>query len=290
MKTYTVHIIFRLLYLFFLLMLTHNALIVSSASRFGTVSNLIVCGLLWCFFFTITYKVSIGPNNEITAVSMFRRFHIKKEDIQSVSPGLAYIKIRSAKGTIRVPDMLEGVGNTESLFGVPPKPALPPIETSDTKWFTPGLVLFVLLILVSPVFLIWLFYDQNGGGLLLSWSEILMRHKVELFLNARFSPLEYLCVLGILVVSFIDTILLIVVKLCKIPLPQPDSNALFAGRDWRMIGARTCVILGLILLDQLLSDNVLFRESLFLFAAAGLSVLFLRSTISNIFCRQRNNS
>lgn len=283
MRTYSLHIIYRVIFLAFLALMTKKALSMEGINQFANISNLILCGGLWYFCLIIVYKVSIDDHNVIKAACLSRKVTFKKEDIKAVSDGSIYITVRTSCGTVRVASVLDGVGNVASLFGFTEKPQPVWLESDNEKWFTPKLILAVILILAAPLLIFWDALDPSMRETQMRWSNYFMRQEIERLVDARFSPLEYLNAIGVMAISAFDMILLIILKSLNIPLPTLDAIKIMDGSDYKKIRTRIFIVWGLVILQLLVNADSLLGGHVFLFCATGASIYFLYTTVSYIF-------
>ena len=284
MRTYSLHITFRVIFLVFLAIMTEKAITMEGINQFAIISNLILCAGLWYFCCTTAYKVSFDSHGVISAISLIRKFTFNKEDIKSVSDGSICITVRTSCGTVRIASMLDGVGNVASLFGYTEKEEPIWTESDNARWFTPKLGLIVILILAVPLLIFWDALDPSIRDTQTRWSNYFMRQEIELLLDARFSPLEYLNTIGVLLASVLDMILLIILKSLNIPLPALDSIKAIEGGDHKKIRTRIFIVWGLVILHLLINaGSLLGGRGIFLFCATIASSYFLYTTVSYIF-------
>ena len=125
MRTYSLHFIYKLIFVGGLLFFTENVIEkIFDPSYMETHNPLVlavrgcVCAYLWYVVFTTVYRIDIADDHDITATTLIKRTRIKAEAVTYVSDHLLpfFVRVGYVTGTLRIPNVMDGIGNVKSLF------------------------------------------------------------------------------------------------------------------------------------------------------------------------------
>jgi hypothetical protein len=165
MKTYSLHYVYRVVFLILLYISTETT--VKELSDFNYVSwspmpralHWYICVYLWYVLFTMAYKICIDDGNNIEAISLLGKIRLSADEITNVKDRGLSLKVSHQSGSFTVTTLIDGVANVKTLFATT---AYHPKESSnDKKTISYRILLKYGIIILLIAFAVYIEYNDN---------------------------------------------------------------------------------------------------------------------------------